>query len=92
MKRMVDDAKSSRQKALKKEEYQRLDKDEVKSSLREDKREWANSIVQKAEDAARQGQMKGVYEATRKLCSLRPKRVDMVKDMESKLLSKEDEG
>ena len=37
MKRMVDDAKSSRQKALKKEEYQRLDK-EVKSSLRKDKR------------------------------------------------------
>ena len=27
MKRMIDDAKSSRQKALKKEEYQRLDKD-----------------------------------------------------------------
>ena len=38
MKRMVDDAKSRRQKALKKEEYQRLDK-EVKSSLRKDKRE-----------------------------------------------------
>ena len=27
MKRMVDDAKSSRQKALKKEEYKRLDKE-----------------------------------------------------------------
>ena len=44
---MVDDAKSSRQKALKKEEYQRSDKD-VKSSLRKDKREWANNIAQEA--------------------------------------------
>ena len=42
MKTMVDDAKSSRQKALKKEVYQRFDK-EVKSSLRKDKREWANT-------------------------------------------------
>ena len=89
-KRMVDDAKSSRQKALKKEEYQKLDK-KVKSSLRKDKREWANNIAQGAEDAARQGQMKGVYEATRKLCNESPKRVDMVKDREGKLLSKEDE-
>ena len=81
---------ADRIKALKKEEYQRLDK-EVKSSLRKDKREWANNIALEAEDAARQGQMKGVYEATRKLCNERPKRVDMVKDREGKLLSKEDE-
>ena len=84
---MVDDAKSSRHKALKKEEYQRLDK-EVKSSVRKDKREWVNNIAQEAEDAARQGQMKGVYEATRKLCNERPKRVVMVKDRDGKLLSK----
>ena len=90
MKRMVDDAKSSRQKTLKKDEYQRLDK-EVKSSLWEDKREWTNNIAQEAEDAARQGEMKGVYEATRRLCNERPKQVDMVKDREGKLLSKEDE-
>ena len=91
LKRMIDDTKSSRQKALKKEEYQRLDK-EVKSSQRKDRREWANNISQEAEDAASQGQMKGVYEATRKLyCNERPKRVDMVKDREGKLLSKEDE-
>ena len=87
---MVNDAKSSRQKALKKEEYQRLDK-EVKSRLRKDYLEWANNIAQEAEDAARQGQMKGVYEATRKLCNERPKRVDMVNDREGKFISKEDE-
>lgn len=75
---------------MKKEEYQRLDK-KVKSSLRKDKRELANNIAQEAEDAARQGQMKGVYEAIRKLCNERPKRIDMVKDREGKLLSREDE-
>ena len=71
---------------MKKEEYQRLEKG-VKSSLRKDKIEWINNISQEAEDAARKGQMKGVYEATRKLCNERPKRVDMVKDREGKLLS-----
>ena len=35
--------------------------------------------------------MKGFYEATRKLCNERPKRVDMVKDREGKLLPREDE-
>ena len=35
--------------------------------------------------------MKGGYEATRKMCNERPKRVDMVKDREGKLLSKENE-
>ena len=71
---------------MKKEEYQRLEKG-VKSSLRKDKIEWINNISQEAEDAARKGQMRGVYEATRKLCNERPKRVDMVKDREGKLLS-----
>ena len=88
MKRMVNDAKSSRQKALKKEEYQRLDK-EVKSSLKKDKGEWANNIALEAEDTARQGQMKSRRPPGN--CAMRPKRVDMVKDREGKLLWKEDE-
>ena len=47
--------------------------------------------AQEAEDAARQGQVKEVYEATRKLRNSRPKRVDMVKSREGKLLTKEEE-
>ena len=35
--------------------------------------------------------MKEVYEATRKLRNSRPKRVDMVKSREGKLLTKEEE-
>ena len=42
---------------------------EVKRSLRKDKREWANSIGQEAEDTAKRGQMKSVYDATRRICS-----------------------
>ena len=62
---------------------------QVKSSVRKDKKELANNIAQKAEGAASKGQMEGVYEATRKLCNDRPKRVDMGKSREGKLLTKE---
>lgn len=46
----VNDAKKEQKKA----KYQRLDK-ELKSSLRNDKRKWANSIAQEAEDEVRVG-------------------------------------
>ena len=49
MKRKVNDAKSSRLKGQKKEEYQRLDK-EVKSSLRKDKRELAKKTSLKKQN------------------------------------------
>ena len=35
--------------------------------------------------------MKGVYDATRKLCKDRPKNITMVKDKEGRLLTKDDE-
>ena len=47
------------------EDYRKKDQ-EVKRSLKRDKREWANGIAQEAENAAKLGQMKGVYDATRK--------------------------
>lgn len=53
---------------------QRFDKD-VKSSLRNYNIEWANN---------------GVYEATRKLCNVRPKRFDTIKSKRERLLTKED--
>lgn len=39
---------------------------EVKRSLRKDKRAWANNIAQQAEDVVKRGQMKSVYDATRR--------------------------
>ena len=62
----------------------------VKRSLRRDKREWAYDIAKEAENAANVGNMKGVYNATRKLCNDRPKNITMVKT-EGRLLTKDDE-
>ena len=47
-------------------EYREKDK-ETKRSFSKDKRHWVNNVAQEAEDAAHQGQMIGVYEATRRL-------------------------
>ena len=35
--------------------------------------------------------MKGVYEATKKLCNEKPRHIDMVKDKDGNLLTKDDE-
>ena len=88
LKRKIDDARSERLKNKARNEYREKDK-ETKRSLRQDKRDWVNNIAQ-AEDAARQGQMKGVYEATRRLCNEGPKKVTMVKGKDGRLLTKED--
>ena len=63
----------------------------MKKRLRKDKREWANNIAQEAEDAAKCGQMKDVYDATRGLCSEPPKKIDMARNNEGNLLTKEEE-
>ena len=64
---------------------------EVKRRLRKDKRAWANNIAQEVEDAARRERMKSVYDATRRLCSEPPKKIDAVRNKAGKLLTNEDE-
>ena len=49
-----------------------------------------NSVAHEDEDAAQQGQMKGVYEAARRLWNEGPKKVGMVTSKE-RLLTKEGE-
>ena len=66
--------RSERLKARLQQEYRKNDL-EVKKSLRKDKREWANSIAQEAEDAAKCEQKKDVYDATRRLCSGRQRKL-----------------
>ena len=58
---------------------------EVKRSLRKDKRDLMKSVAREAKDTAQQDQMKGVYEATRRLCNEGPRKVGMVKTKESKV-------
>lgn len=64
---------------------------EVKRSLRKDKRARANNITQEAKDAAKCGQMRSVYDATRRLCSEPPKKIDAVRNRARKLFTNEDE-
>ena len=81
---------SERLRARLQQEYRKKDL-EVKKSLRKDKREWANNIAKEAEDAAKCGQMKDVYNATRRLCCEPPKKIDVVRNKEGNLLTNEEE-
>ena len=73
LKKKTGDARSERLKNKARNDYGGKDK-EVKKSFREDKRNWINGVAKEAEDAASQGQMKGVYEATRRLCNEGPRK------------------
>ena len=74
-----------------KNDYREKDK-EVKRSLKKDKRRDSISIVShEAEDTAQQGEMKGVYEATKSLYNEGPGKVPMLKSREGRLLTKEGE-
>ena len=90
LKQKLAGTRSERLRAKLQQEYRKKDL-EVKRSLRKDKREWTNNTAQEAEHAAKYGQMKGVHDATRKLCNEPPKKIDMVRNNAGKLLTKEEE-
>jgi len=68
----------------KRKKYNRMDK-RLKGILRTDKRDWANRLAQKSQEVARKGYLKGVYDATRKLCSDRLNKVDTKKNKDYEL-------
>jgi len=90
LKKKIHGARSERLKNKTKNEYRENDK-EVKRSLRKDKRDWINSVACEAEYDTKQGQMKGVYEATRQLGNEGPRKIGIVKSIEGRLLTKEGE-
>ena len=90
LKKKTGDARSERLKNKTRIDYREKDK-EVKRSPRKDKRDWINGVAQEPEDATSQGQIKGVYEATRRLCNEGPRKAGMVKNKEGKSLTKEGE-
>ena len=57
----------------------------MKRSFRKDKRDGINGVAHEAEGAASQGQMKGVHEATRRLCNKGRRKAGMLKNREGKL-------
>ena len=87
----IDGARLERLNNKARNDYREKDK-EVKRSLKNDKkRDWINSVSHEAEDTAQQGQMKGVYEATKSLYNEGPGKVRMLKSKEGRLLTKEGE-
>ena len=86
----VDSTRSERLKAAYREEYQAKDK-EVKKQLRRDRRNWIDQIACDAEKAAKTGNMKAVFDATRQLCGKPIGRTDSVRSKEGILLTKEEE-
>ena len=76
LKKTIDGSRSERLKDKDKKEYREKEK-EVKRSLRKDRKDWINSVANEAEDGGQQCQMKGIYEAVRRLWNEGPKKVGM---------------
>ena len=66
MKAMLNDSRSRADKADARERYSTIHK-EVKKLLKDDKRKYVEDLAESAEKAAAQGNMKEVYETTKKL-------------------------
>ena len=64
---------------------------EVKKSMRRDKRTWTDDLAKEAEKAAQTGNMKNVYDITKKLCKDQSKNIGVVKSKDGTILSKESE-
>ena len=90
LKKKMEETSSERIRERRRIEYNEKNK-VVKRSLRADKREWANALAREAEEAARNGNLKEVYEVMKTLCHDRPRRLNMVKDQDGKLLTTEEE-
>ena len=86
----MEQAKSVRIKSNLKTEYRNKDK-EVKKSMRQDKRKWAENLASEAEEAAGNGRMKELYEITKKLCNEKGRTTNAVKDKAGNLLT-DDKG
>jgi hypothetical protein len=71
-------------------EYSDKDK-EVKKSMRRDKRKWTDDLAKEVEKEAQTGNMKSVYDVTKKLCKDQSKIIGVVKNKDGTILPKESE-
>ena len=86
----MDDSKSVRINERRKVEYAEKAR-EVKRSLQQDKRRWADELAGDAEAAAQAGNMRGVYDSTKKLCNSKQRSMDVIRDKSEKMLTTEAE-
>ena len=90
LKEKINAVRSERIKERLGKEYSDKDK-EVKKSMRRDKRKWIDDLAKEAEKAAQTGNMKSVYDVTKKLCKDQSKNIGVVKNKDGTILSKESE-
>ena len=79
LKNNIEKTKSDRIKQNYVDKYRCKDK-EVKKSMRQDKRKWVDHLALEAEEAARNGRMKEVYDITKTLSNDKRKTTNAVKD------------
>ena len=89
MKRKMDSTRSERVMEQLRYAYSTKNK-EVKKQLKKDKNDWVEKVAQKAQKAAEKGHPKTVYDATRNLSTKKGKTMDMIKNKEGVLLTKQD--
>ena len=65
---------------------------EVKEQLKKDKNDWTEKIAEEAQKATERGNLKTVYDATRKLSNKKGRTMDMVKNKDGVLLTDQDEN
>ena len=90
LKRKMDSTWSERIKERHRYAYSVKDKD-VKEKLKKDKNDWAEKIAEGAQKVAEQGNLKTVYNATKKLSNKKGRTMDMVKNKDGVLMTNQDE-
>ncbi|XP_071150111.1 craniofacial development protein 2-like [Mytilus edulis] len=90
LKERINNSRSERVKNNLHAKYSDKDK-EVKKSMRNDKRQWTDNLIEEAEKATSNGMMKTVYEVTRTICNEQQKPPQVIKDKSGNPLSSHDE-
>ena len=92
-KHLKEEYNRSRTRREKAEAHKRYEaaNSEVKRKIKQDKREYYDTLATKAEEAAAHGNMKDLYDTTRKLAGKFQQTSSQVKDKEGNILTREDE-
>ncbi|XP_071150122.1 craniofacial development protein 2-like [Mytilus edulis] len=90
LKERTNNSRSERVKNNLHAKYSDKDK-EVKKSMRNDKRQWTDNLIEEAEKATSNGMMKTVYEVTKTICNEQQKPPQVIKDKSGNPLSSHDE-
>ena len=91
LKGKAENAKSERIQQQLRAKYRSKDK-EGKKSLKSDKREWLNSLMDDAQHAADMGNMKTLYGITKTICNERTHKITAINDKGGKTITDDSSG